>query len=84
MGLETCKQLAKKGMKVILTARDIKGGNATAKKLKDSGLDVIFYKLDVTKQKDIEKLASYLKQTLARSMFWSTMQQFIWTKKEVF
>ena len=47
IGFETCRQLAQLDMRVILSARDIDKGNKAAKQLSDSGLDVVFYQLDI-------------------------------------
>jgi (+)-neomenthol dehydrogenase len=48
IGFEICKQLASNGVKVILTARDVKRGNEAVEKLKAAGYsDVIFHQLDV-------------------------------------
>ncbi len=48
IGLEVARQLAKKGLKVIISARDQQKGLAAQKLLVDSGLDVHFTHLDVT------------------------------------
>lgn len=55
IGKEAAKQLASKGFKVILTARDAAKGKATAKEL-----GMPFYQLDVVDQKSIKKFASAL------------------------
>ncbi|KAK7818316.1 (+)-neomenthol dehydrogenase [Quercus suber] len=48
IGLETVRQLASKGVKVVLTARDEKKGLEAVQKLKDSGLSdlLLFHQLD--------------------------------------
>ncbi|KAJ0960267.1 hypothetical protein J5N97_001908 [Dioscorea zingiberensis] len=49
IGLEISKQLASKGVGVVLTARDAKRGTEAAESLKASGFsDVVFHQLDVT------------------------------------
>ncbi|KAJ8565381.1 hypothetical protein K7X08_007957 [Anisodus acutangulus] len=63
IGLEICRQLASKGIVVILTARDeIKGAEAIDI-LKDCGLsnNVIFHQLDVTDTSTIVKLKDFIK-----------------------
>lgn len=66
IGFETSKQLSQFGLKVILTARDrIKGENAT-KKLKDQGLDVIFYELDVTDKENITNVRNTIEEKFSR------------------
>jgi NAD(P)-dependent dehydrogenase (short-subunit alcohol dehydrogenase family) len=53
IGFETSKQLSQLGLKVILTARDHMKGEHAVKELTDQGLDVIFYKLDVSDKENI-------------------------------
>ena len=60
IGFEVSKQLAKKGLKVILTARDLEKAKAAAKILQDEGLDVFPYQLDVTDQESIKKLKEFV------------------------
>jgi len=47
IGLETCRQLARKGLRVVLTARTAKAGGRAAAALRREGLDVHFEELDV-------------------------------------
>jgi len=47
IGLEVCRQLSMRGLRVILTARDAGLGEAAAKDLSTAGLDVRFAELDV-------------------------------------
>ena len=48
IGLEVCRQLAGRGLRVVLTARDPDKGQAAADGLTANGLDVAFHPLDVT------------------------------------
>ena len=48
IGLEVCRQLAARGLRVVLTARDSCKGRAAAERLAAEGLDVAFCPLDVT------------------------------------
>jgi len=48
IGFETCRQLAKHGMKVVLTARDEGKGRAAAERLRSEELDIDFLPLDVS------------------------------------
>lgn len=58
IGLEICKQLASKGVTVILTARDEKKGLEAVKNFENSGLsNVVFYQLDVADPASILPLA---------------------------
>jgi len=61
MGLEICRQLARKGIKVILTARSEKNGKEAVEKLNSEGLDILFHQLDVTDEQSIKKAANYVK-----------------------
>jgi (+)-neomenthol dehydrogenase len=62
LGFEICKQLASNGVKVILTARDVKRGNEAVEKLKAAGYsDVIFHQLDVTVPASISSFANFIK-----------------------
>ena len=60
IGFEVCKQLAEKGFTIVLTARNSRRGEESVAKLQKEGLDVVFYKLDVTKKEDINKLKKFL------------------------
>ena len=53
IGLEICRQLARNGLSVVLTARDASTGKASAKALQDEGLSVEFQRLDVTSCRSI-------------------------------
>lgn len=66
LGLETCRQLARLGLTVILTARDPARGAAGADKLQAQGLDVIFQSLDVTDPASIAQLGEFLAQKFGR------------------
>ena len=55
IGYQICRDLAKKGFKVLLTARDPEKGNSSARNLQNEGLDVEFYQLDVISTESIEK-----------------------------
>jgi len=53
IGFEICRQLARHGLSVVLTARDASKGKAAAKGLQDEGLAVEFHRLDVTSCRSI-------------------------------
>ncbi|KAK1559851.1 hypothetical protein Q3G72_019086 [Acer saccharum] len=63
IGFEICKQLASKGVVVVLTSRDEKRGLEAVEKLRESGLSdyVIFHQLDVTDPASIASLAHFIK-----------------------
>ena len=63
IGLETCRQLARLGFTVLLTARDPNKGNMAVNKLVNKeGLDVIFYLLDVTNTDHIRAISKQVEQ----------------------
>jgi NAD(P)-dependent dehydrogenase (short-subunit alcohol dehydrogenase family) len=54
IGFEACRQLARKGLRVVLTARDRVRGEEAAGRLSREGLDVLFEPLDVTDGGSVE------------------------------
>jgi len=66
IGFETCRQLAKAGFSVILTARSTeKGGNAR-KKLQEEGLEVNFCQLNVSDPESIRLASEFVKNEYGR------------------
>ncbi|KAG2725139.1 hypothetical protein I3760_01G052700 [Carya illinoinensis] len=63
IGLELCRQLALKGIMVVLTARNEKRGVEAVEKLKKFGLSdrVVFHQLDVTDTTSVASLADFIK-----------------------
>ena len=57
IGFEIVRQLASKGLTVILTARDSKRASSTAEQLTNAGLPVLARQLDVTDQASVDTLA---------------------------
>jgi NAD(P)-dependent dehydrogenase (short-subunit alcohol dehydrogenase family) len=66
IGLEIARQLAQKGLRVVLTARDPKKGRAAAKALQNDGLDVAFHVLDVASGASIGSFLRWLRRTEGR------------------
>jgi NAD(P)-dependent dehydrogenase (short-subunit alcohol dehydrogenase family) len=66
MGLETCRQLARLGARVILISRDAAKGEAAAGQLRADGLDVRHYPLDVADDAGIRRLAGFVERELGR------------------
>ena len=62
LGFEACRQLARLGFTVVLTARDKGRGKAAAQELREQGLDVRFHPLDVTDDRSVMQLAAFLKE----------------------
>ena len=63
IGFEVCDQLARAGVRVVLTSRDAVKGQAACKTLSDAGLPVVFHPLDVTSAPSVDALAAYVAQT---------------------
>ncbi|KAK8718349.1 hypothetical protein V6N13_045585 [Hibiscus sabdariffa] len=68
IGFELCRQLAAKGMTVVLTARDENKGLEAVEKLKQYGLSetVVFHQLDVTVPASVSSLADFIKTKFGR------------------
>jgi NAD(P)-dependent dehydrogenase (short-subunit alcohol dehydrogenase family) len=62
IGLEVCRQLAERGMTVVLTARDPEKAKTAAEQLVWEGLDVIPKALDVSNDESMRGLAAELEQ----------------------
>jgi NAD(P)-dependent dehydrogenase (short-subunit alcohol dehydrogenase family) len=60
LGLEVCRQLGQRGMRVLLSARDLAEGARATALLREQGLDVDFEPLDVASCESIEQLADRL------------------------
>jgi len=60
IGFEISRQLARKGLRVILTSRDAKNGLQAQKVLVNEGMDVLCHELDVTRRRSVAALARYL------------------------
>lgn len=66
LGLETCRQLARRGITVILTARDPEKGGAAAETLRAEELDVRFHPLDVTREESVKELVRFIEHEYGR------------------
>ncbi|XP_021279712.1 LOW QUALITY PROTEIN: (+)-neomenthol dehydrogenase-like [Herrania umbratica] len=68
IGLEICKQLACKGITVVLTTRDEKRGLEALENLKHCGLldHLVFHQLDVADPASIASLADFVKKLFGK------------------
>lgn len=66
LGLETCRQLAARGYRVVLTARREAEGHSAAGKLAAEGLDVRFFPLHVTEEPSVLALRDHLNKEFGR------------------
>jgi NAD(P)-dependent dehydrogenase (short-subunit alcohol dehydrogenase family) len=66
IGLETARQLARKGLRVVMTSRDPKRGEQAQRALEKDGLEVLWHELDVTRRRSVAALARYLSKEHGR------------------
>ena len=66
IGLEICRQLADKGMHVILTSRSEEKGMKAVKSLQKKDYRISYYHLDVTDEEDILKLKIHLEKEFGK------------------
>jgi NAD(P)-dependent dehydrogenase (short-subunit alcohol dehydrogenase family) len=66
LGLETCRQLAQRGITVVLTSRSSDKGQVAVRQLHDDGLDVQFHVLDVTDSASVKALVHFLESQFRR------------------
>jgi NAD(P)-dependent dehydrogenase (short-subunit alcohol dehydrogenase family) len=66
IGFEICRQLARKGINVVLTARDRARGEKAASALQRGSLNVIFHPLEVTDADSIRALVESMRGTHGR------------------
>ncbi|MFY0573145.1 SDR family NAD(P)-dependent oxidoreductase [Cystobacter fuscus] len=60
LGFEVCRQLGQRGMRVLLSARDIAEGAKATAALREEGLEVSFEPLDVTSEESVAQLTDRL------------------------
>lgn len=60
IGFEVCRQLARNGLRVVLSSRDEDKGREAQRVLQQENLDVDFHAMDVTDEQGIEAFARYL------------------------
>lgn len=60
LGLEVCRQLARRGLRVVLASREVGAGQAAAARLSGEGLDVEVQALDVADPASVAALARAL------------------------
>jgi len=66
IGYETARQLASRGMTILLGAREEQRGKAAAAKLQSEGLDVRFLRLDVNDQTTREAARRFIEDKFGR------------------
>jgi NAD(P)-dependent dehydrogenase (short-subunit alcohol dehydrogenase family) len=63
IGLEICRQLADRGITVILGSRDEEGGREAAESIPG---DVVAHQLDVADEESVDRLASFVEEEFGR------------------
>jgi NAD(P)-dependent dehydrogenase (short-subunit alcohol dehydrogenase family) len=66
IGLEISRQLAQRGLTLVLTSRSAAKGRAAVKALRDNGHETDYHVLDVTSPVSIKALASYIAERYGR------------------
>ena len=66
IGFEICRQLADRGLRVVLTSRDADRGDDAHQKLDNDGVDVVYHRLDVDSEDSVQALAGYLEKEQGR------------------
>jgi NAD(P)-dependent dehydrogenase (short-subunit alcohol dehydrogenase family) len=59
LGYETCRQLAQRGYRVILTSRNTEQGQTAADRLGAAGAEIFYHPLDVTRAESIQQLLEF-------------------------
>jgi NAD(P)-dependent dehydrogenase (short-subunit alcohol dehydrogenase family) len=66
IGYAVARQLAERGIKVLLTARKIEDARTRARELANDGFDVTGFALDITDLKSVSELAAEVKDSFAK------------------
>ena len=66
LGLETAKQLASEGSRVLMASRSKAKGTAAVEKLTGEGLDAEFVQLEITSEADVDALVQYIDHTYGK------------------
>jgi NAD(P)-dependent dehydrogenase (short-subunit alcohol dehydrogenase family) len=66
IGFETCRQLARLGLQVILTSRQLEQGEQAAEILRSEGLPVLYHRLDVSEVDQVEQLRRWVIERFGR------------------
>ncbi len=67
LGFEISKQLAQLGMTVIMTDHDEAGGRKSAETLKNKGLDVVFFPMEITELESIRRAREFVEKDFGRA-----------------
>ena len=66
IGFAVCRELATRGLQIVLTSRSIEDGLEAQLRLSSEGLEVSTHPLDVTQPASIQSLCTFLRETFPR------------------
>ncbi len=66
IGFEICRQLAGLGIQVVLTSRNSQKGETAHQQLKDVGLPVHYYQLDVCDSENVVSIGACIEKEFGR------------------
>jgi NAD(P)-dependent dehydrogenase (short-subunit alcohol dehydrogenase family) len=66
IGFEVCRQLARAGLRVVLTGRNLQQAEQAARTLNGEGLDIVPHRLDVTDDASVSELAGFFRDRYGR------------------
>ena len=66
IGFEICRQLAQRGLRVVLTSRSEEAGQRAASALQREGLDLLFHQLDVADAASVQGVKEYVSREFGR------------------
>lgn len=66
IGFEICRQLAGRGVRVVLTSRNAAKGRAAASKLAAERLEIDYHRLDVSSARQVAALTAFLESCYGR------------------
>lgn len=66
LGLGTARALAKQGIQVIITSRDVTKGNEAVEQLRKEGHKILFHPLDITQAAQIQNTFEFVRKEFGR------------------
>ena len=66
IGKEICGQLARHGIKVILTSRNVEAGQVVTTEFQARGMDIVYLQLDVADRKSVDHFVQVIDQEAGR------------------
>lgn len=66
IGFEVCRQLARKGLRVVLASRDQNKGQSAQRELAANGLQVVYHELEIADLASVERLRALIESEYGR------------------